>query len=280
MLFLAYCGWKRVDEPWGDQRVAFRPANQDCASTGAMRYCIYRDSRGTNGDVLYYLHGRNLDENVWNDDTYFTALLQAEWQRLGLAAPTVVALSYGRSWLLTTKGQRAESGMIEDLMAHIPEIEGKLGKPNHRLLMGESMGGLNALVLGLSQPTAFERVAALCPGLYSVSPFAPLAQISQAITGTGASPKIAFGVWLMARHYLADEAEWQRMSPLSLIEQADANYPALYLSCGLYDAYGNFEGLQRLMERAAIRGVETEWHPLYGGHCAIDIPSLARFLAS
>jgi len=65
---------------------------------------------------------------------------------------------------------------------------------------------------------------------------------------------------------------------LALIEQAEATYPALYLSNGLYDSYGNFEGTEKLAWVAEERGVETQWHPMYGGHCSIDASSLAAFL--
>ncbi len=54
--------------------------------------------------------------------------------------------------------------------------------------------------------------------------------------------------------------------------------PSLYLSAGLYDRYGLYEGTERLAQRAAQRLLPTEWHPLYGGHCAIDIASLGAFL--
>jgi hypothetical protein len=86
------------------------------------------------------------------------------------------------------------------------------------------------------------------------------------------------GELTLGREYLADEQEWQRISPLSLIENADPSFPALYVSNGLYDAYGNFEGSQRLVTRAAELGVRTQWRPLYGGHCATDVASLADFL--
>ena len=85
---------------------------------------------------------------------------------------------------------------------------------------------------------------------------------------------------MMARQYAANDAEWQRVSPLALIERAGPSYPALYLSNGLYDVYGNFAGTQRLADMARQRGVRTEWHPLYGGHCATDVASLAAFLSS
>ena len=148
--------------------------------------------------------------------------------------------------------------------------------------IGESMGGLNVLVLGLSQPGRFDRVAALCPGVYQDSPFAPFGTLRAALQRTGADPKTAFGVWWLARQHVADDAEWARVSPLALIETLARapRRPALYLSCGLYDRYGNFEGTQTLAARARQLGVDTAWHPLYGGHCAIHVASLARFLAA
>jgi pimeloyl-ACP methyl ester carboxylesterase len=277
---LTYYAWTEITRTRGDQKVIFRPAAQTCGTAGALRYCVYRDSRGSNGDIVYHLHGRNLDERVWNDDTYFTAMIQSEWQRSQALPPTVITLSYGPTWLLTPKGERDDSGLLDDLMRRLPGIESKIGKPRHRILMGESMGGLNVLIAGLSYPSQFAKVAALCPGVYVSSPFASLSTFRTGMERTGADPKIAFGIWLLARRYVANEKEWRRISPLVLIERAGPNYPGLYLSNGLYDAYGNFEGTQRLADIARQRGVTTEWHPIYGGHCATDASSLAAFLLS
>jgi len=277
---LIYYAWGEVTRTRGAQKVSFRPAEESCGTSGSLRYCVYRDRRGTNGDVVYHMHGRNLDERIWNDDTYLTALIQSEWQRRSEPPPTVVTISYGSTWLLTPKGAKPDSGLLDDLMARLPAIEGRIGRPRRRLLMGESMGGLNVLIAGLSYPSRFAKVAALCPGLYSTSPFASLSTIRATMQRTGANPEIIFGVWMMARKYAANDAEWQRVSPLALIERAGPAYPALYLSNGLYDVYGNFEGTQRLADEARKRGVKTEWHPLYGGHCATDVASLAAFLSS
>jgi pimeloyl-ACP methyl ester carboxylesterase len=282
-IFLAVLGWwawTQVTRPRGAQKVTFQAAAQECGMVGTLRYCVYRDRRGTNGDIVYHLHGRNLDESIWNDDTYFTALLQREWQRGAALPPTVVTLSYGSTWLLTPKGEKAASGLLDDLMTRLPAIEAKIGRPRRRLLLGESMGGLNVLVAGLSYPSQFAKIAALCPGVYASSPFAPISTIRATMARTGADPRIVFGVWLMARNYLANDAEWRRISPLELMAPAGPHYPALYLSNGLYDAYGNFEGTERLAEIARQRGIKTEWHPIYGGHCATDASSLATFLLS
>ncbi len=275
---LLWFGWTELTRTRGDQKVVFQPATKTCGVEGALRYCVYRAVGGVNGDIVYHLHGRGLDENIWNDDTYFTAMLQARWQDQGATPPTVVTLSYGPTWLLTPKGRAAKSGLLDDIMRRLPAIEARIGAPRRRMLLGESMGGLNVLIAGLSYPGQFAKVAALCPGVYVDSPFAKLPTLFAALRRTGADPKIAFGVRALAQTYVADEAEWRRISPMTLIDRATPAYPKLYLSCGLYDAYGNFEGSERLARVARDHGVETEWAPLYGGHCATDINAVGDFL--
>jgi pimeloyl-ACP methyl ester carboxylesterase len=277
---IANVSWSRFGKPIGDQVVHFEPAIKQCDQIGALKYCVYTASAGTSDDIIYHLHGRNLDENSWNDETYFTSMVQSQWQQRNVRPPRVVTISYGGTWLLARKGQRAASGLLEEFIAHLDVIEHKVGKPARRILLGESMGGLNVLIAGLSHPDRFAKVAALCPGVYSDSPFATFVVMKDGIKRTGASPKSAVSIYLMARKYFANESEWDQASPLKLIAKSNAKYPALYLSCGLYDHFGNFEGTQMLSNAAAAKGVNVEWHPIYGGHCASDAKSLARFLTS
>lgn len=272
--------WKQLSRPWGNQAVSFTPASQHCGQEGRLRYCVHRAEGAVNGDVVYHLHGRNLEAEIWNDPTYFTAMVQAYWQDAALSPPTVISLSYGPVWLLAPKGKAEDSGLLDTIWKDIGAIEARFGTPRRRLLMGESMGGLNSLVLGLSRPQQFDKVAALCPAVYLDSPFAPLGQIREAVGRTGAEPRIIFGIWQLSRRYVSSAQEWSDFSPLALIERADLHkaLPSLYLSAGVYDRYGLYEGTERLAQRAAQHGLATEWHPLYGGHCAIDIASLGEFL--
>lgn len=272
--------WQQASRPWGDQAVSFTPASQQCGQQGPLRYCVHRAVGGVNGDVVYHLHGRNLEAETWNDPSYFTAMVQAYWQNAGLLPPTVISLSYGPVWLLAPKGQAEHSGLLDTIWPDIVAIEDRVGKPRRRLLMGESMGGLNSLVLGLSHPQHFDKVAALCPTVYLDSPFTRLSQIREAMVRTGADPRIIFGIWQLSRRYVSNAEEWRRVSPLALIEEAAVHSarPSLFLSAGLHDRYGLYEGTERLAQRAAQRGMPTEWHPVYGGHCAIDIASLGAFL--
>jgi pimeloyl-ACP methyl ester carboxylesterase len=280
LLIAGYLIWNYFTSPTGNQKVIFTPAHSQHFTSGNLNYTIYRAENGVSDDIIYHLHGRNLDASVWNDDTYFTSLLQAYWQRSSIKPPTVVVVSYGPVWLLTPKNSKEESGLLDDFIARLPEIESKAGKPRHRILLGESMGGLNVLISGLSRPEMFSKVASLCPGVYLDSPFSDYATVRAAIKRTGADPKIAYGVTQLAQKYVSNNEEWNAVSPISLIERADQSYPELYLSCGLYDKYGNFEGTEALANLAIKRGVKTTWRPLYGGHCVVDVASLADFLAS
>lgn len=280
VLASGYFAWTYLTRRTGNQKVVFVPSQSQQFASGALKYTVYRAATGVSDDVVYYLHGRNLDDSIWNDDTYYTAQLQSYWQKSSFKPPTVVIVSYGPVWLLTPKNSMAESGLLDDFIARLPEIELQVGKPQCRILLGESMGGLNVLIAGLSRPEMFSKIASLCPGVYLESPFAGYSVQQAAMERTGADPKIIFGVIQLAKRYVSNDEEWRTLNPISLIERADQNYPELYLSCGLYDKYGNFEGTAALANMAVKRGVKTVWHPLYGGHCAIDVASLADFLIS
>jgi S-formylglutathione hydrolase FrmB len=142
-----------------------------------------------------------------------------------------------------------------------------------------SMGGLNALLVSLSQPKLFQKVAALCPALFKDSPAKGWTTIRAFLERTGADPEIIFGLMSIARSYAVGEDEWKSLSPLELLETTSASEgPEYYLSCGLYDKYGNFEGSDLFARRAKEKGLKIEWRPLYGGHCASDVVSLANFL--
>jgi pimeloyl-ACP methyl ester carboxylesterase len=275
-----YLSWNYFTSPTGSQKVVFTPAQTQHFTSGDLNYTIYRAENGVSDDVIYHLHGRNLDASVWNDDTYFTSLVQSYWQKSSIKPPTVVVVSYGPVWLLTPKSSQVENGLLDDFIARLPEIESKVGRPSRRILLGESMGGLNVLILGLSRPEMFSKVASLCPGVYLESPFSDYSTHRAAMKRTGADPKIIYGVMQLAKKYVSNNEEWNAINPISLIERADQSYPELYLSCGLYDNYGNFEGTEALANLAIQRGVKTRWHPLYGGHCAVDVASLADFLSS
>lgn len=285
VLALGYWSWGHFTSPTGAQKVDYTPAQQECFAGGKTKpwkYCIYKADQGVNGDVLYMLHGRNLSEQIWNDDTFYTAMIQKYFADHKIQPPTVVTISFGSVWLLTPKNQQDKSGLLDILTNEvIPEVEQKTGAPKRRLLFGESMGGTNSLTLALNSKKLFAKAGILCPGIYKITPFAPFSEVQEFIKRTGADPKIIFGIRALGLMYVSTMDEWKQISALDLLETVDPqDMPEFYLSVGLYDKYGNYEGVEHFYNRAVQRGLKMQWHPLYGGHCAVDIPSISEFLVN
>lgn len=277
-LIIFYLIWQKISSPYGVQKVSFIPSKSEKFTQGNLSFTIYKAKSGVNEDVLYHFHGRNLDDAIWNDDTYYTSMIQSYWQKANIKPPTVVLVSYGSQWLLTPKTSKPESGLLNDFISKLPIIESKIGKPRNRILLGESMGGLNVLILGLNHPELFSKIASLCPGVYLDTPFSDFDKMKKGLQRTGADPKIAYGIYIWSKKYVSNEEEYKAISPIDLIKKKKVSYPALYLSCGLYDKFGNYEGTEALAKIAKSKGIKTNWHPIYGGHCSTDINSLADFL--
>lgn len=285
LLSLGYWGWGYVTSPTGDQIVDYVPAKQECFTvthTREWKYCIYTAAQGVNGDVAYLLHGRNLSEQIWNDDTFYTAMIQKYFAEQNIKPPTIVTVSFGPVWLLTPKNQREKSGLLDILFNEvISTVEQKTGAPKRRLIFGESMGGTNSLVAALSSKNLFAKAGILCPGVYKISPFAPFSEVQDFIKRTGADPKIIYGIRVLGLMHVSTMDEWKAMSPVELVETVDPKeMPEFYLSAGLYDKYGNYEGAEYFFKRARERGLKIQWRPIYGGHCTVDIPSISEFLVN
>jgi hypothetical protein len=275
--------WNFISSRPGEQKVTYEPSIKECFSVEneSTRYCVHKAKQGNNGGIVYHLHGRNLDEHTWNDDTFYTSLIQNYWATSNRIPPIVVTVSYGPIWLLTKKGSLEKSGLLDRfILGTIPKIEAQLAMtPTYRAVMGESMGGLNSLIAGLSYPLVFNRVAALCPSVYRVSPFDSFRTIWNEIKVTGAEIRVIGGLILLAREYVSNVSEWEAIRPLTLIKNLDSQAKIdIYLSAPLYDRYGLFSGASDMADIAKSRGLSLKWHPLYGGHCAVDINSIGEFL--
>lgn len=215
-----YAAWGALMRPQGDQRVAYTPAERTCTDDPAgFTFCVYRAAQGTDDRVAYHLHGRNLDALAFNDDTYYTSMVQARWAEQGVRPPIVVGVSFGPLWLLAAQNAAPKSGLLEVFRDRVlPAVEAQTGKPRSRLVFGESMGGVNALAAGLGLPGVFDRVIALCPPVYETSPFADWGETWDTLKRTGADPKLVLALRSLAPDYFADEAAWAAFSPLARVQ--------------------------------------------------------------
>jgi pimeloyl-ACP methyl ester carboxylesterase len=270
-------------EPYGEQRAHFTPPAKECFEGNkgqTWRACIFRAAGGTNGELAYYLHGSGGNVDTWNSDTYSTGQVQQYWEENHILPPIVVTISFPGFWLLSPKGEASDTGLLETFLDEVmPEIDRRVGPTKAKIISGESMGGLNSLIAGLRAPERFRRIVAQCPPIYEVSPFANWRDIRSFFRQTGADPKTILGVFGLARHFAANDAEWDRISPLKLLSEIDPQkVPEIYLTAGLYDRYGIYAGVEKFAELAKERHLKIEWRPLYGNHCVMDVASFAEAL--
>jgi len=245
-------------------------------------YCLSRTEGSQSTDLLYYLHGKGGNKRGWTDRHNFTAVIQDRWEGGGKQAPVVVAISFGKFWLLSEKNPSKDSGLLDFIVDYaMPYIEQKKlgGKIGARQLIGESMGGFNASQLVLKHPELFSRAALVCPALGSLSPYDGKQAVEDYIKRTGARRFNVEVVLRLLKAVFPDDASWQTASPLGIGKTLlGSKTPPLHVSCGAKDEYGFFEGAQAFATLARDKGVDTRWEPLSGGHCAADPAALAAFL--
>lgn len=238
-------------------------------------YCINRVPNSTNKNLIYHFHGRRGDAYWWNDDTYYTGDLYREWQKTDTDAPTVISVSFGPLWML-------KKTQLLDFFQNelVPQMESTLNTViDNRLVVGESMGGVNAILVWLNSDLKFDRVASLCPPLPTISPEASYNEMMAYIRDTEVSWRRGLMMLFMGRYLYPNEDSWRDDSPLEVATSKDlSSSGALYLSCGKKDDWGCMAGSKQLVSVAKSSGATVHWHPMEGGHCDIDRPSLAKFL--
>jgi pimeloyl-ACP methyl ester carboxylesterase len=238
-------------------------------------YCIHKVATSTNPDVLYYLHGLNGSQYEWEDGPFYSQIY-ALW---GNQAPTVVSITYGSIWLLAQTNGSGLSGLYDNFVnTALPGIETANSlHPRRRLLFGLSMGGFNAAELYLKNPTLFAEVALACPAITTVGPYDGSNAIDDYIHRTHASAGDVDEAIYVSESYFPTEADWLKAAPLTLVNNVNASFPPLYVSGGLQDQYGFFEGASQFVSAVNAHGGKANWNPLQGGHCTFDWQGTALF---
>lgn len=274
---------------------ASEPHCTELAQPVPVKYCVHAPVHNglfKNRDILYYFHGRNGNELRWSEDYYYTGEIRKDWKRRKKSAPTVVSISFGPVWLLGPKNQSPVSGLLDFTVGYLmPRIEKELGGlKGKRLLLGESMGGVNALILSM-KADLFERVVALCaPVAAEINPFSTADEVKAYVETTtawknlkGSSPDLIYktyeGLVQLSRAFFPTPQDWTGSNPMELAKTLDAKKaPEYYLAAGMKDEYLPFEGNQTLAQTLKSRKIKVDWRPAWGGHCIGDVPTISKFL--
>lgn len=236
-------------------------------------YCVHRQPRSRSRDLVVHFHGRRGTERWWNDKTYYTGELYEHWRDAGVDAPTVVSVSFGPLWVLTGEtGEAFKHDVLAEARTEAQEWAGHTFDRQH--LVGESMGGYNALLTAFDAELGFDRIAALCPPLSERSPFGRgvMARITES------SPREAFMLLAFSRAFFEDEDDWRATDPVARALAGERPQSELLLTCGEHDPWGCLAGGRALTDAIQANGGEAEWVVLPEGHCAIDTERVAEFL--
>jgi enterochelin esterase-like enzyme len=129
--------------------------------------------------VLYLLHGAGSDESSWSESGRVNLILD-NLIADGKLKPLMVVMPYGYAYppgsplaggADAMKRQRAgfNRDLIEDVIPLVQTGYRVHTDREHRAIAGLSLGGAQALGMGLSHPELFSRVAGLSPALGAVT---------------------------------------------------------------------------------------------------------------
>lgn len=199
-----------ADVPHGDVHIHWYRSRVTGQMRRAMVYtpAAYRTRRDTRFPVLYLQHGSGENETSWTNQGRANWILD-NLLAANRAVPMLVVMDQGYGTRPGSSGPRGNEDfgavMIEDLVPEVDRTYRTLATPDHRALAGLSMGGGQALSIGLAHPGIFRWIGSF--------------------SGAGARN---FDIATAYNGRFADAAEFRKQFRLLWIGcgQGDALYPA------------------------------------------------------
>ncbi len=200
------------------------------------------DSATSRYPVLYLLHGAGSDESSWSESGRVNLILD-NLIADGKLKPLIVVMPYGYAYPPSSplaagtdamKRQRAgfNRDLIDDVIPLVQKDYRVYKDREHRAIAGLSLGGAQALGMGLSHPEVFSRVAGFSPALGAVT-----------------SPEAG---GLDFKQLLADS------------KKVNAQYKLLWIGCGADDTL--FKSVQSFSQMLDDTGVKHFFRETDGAH--------------
>lgn len=269
--------------PGNPPATASAPICKEVRSSVPWKYCFSAGVGKNAYKLILQFHGGGESEKTWFESNGYAEPIRQEWNRKGLDAPSVVAVSFGPMWLLSKRTTLPRSGLYDVFINEVfPYIEKQLmkGQVHDRIIIGHSMGGFNAGVFALQNIKLFSKVALLCPAL-GVEGDKASKDIDSYIKQTGAQMDYAQFIFKIRDEYFLSPEEEDAISPLTVIKTLvpGRSGPKFFLSCGDKDAYGFFYGASVFAKKAETQGFDVVWKPVpHGAHCSVELDALVNFL--
>jgi pimeloyl-ACP methyl ester carboxylesterase len=258
---------------------------ETCGKTSAgaitYNYCVFPSSDINNKDLIIHFHGLGGSAQTWKNTPGYQSV-RTHAKNMGKVMPTVVSVSLGKLWLLTEVSVKLNrySSIVTSAIPFLESLAGYTGE-GRRILLGESMGGFNALQVFFRNPNSFDKVAILCPAVADLSPWSTEQEINDFIQRTGAqSIRVAFFMDVAADEF-PTPLDWENHNPLVLAHNFTGSRAAFYMSGNENDEYGFYEGVGFLDGILKTKFARYQYEPLPSTkHCDMNTRAVAKFLTS
>jgi pimeloyl-ACP methyl ester carboxylesterase len=235
-----------------------------------VSWCHEWDEGITSKQVIYYFHGIGGTEKSWQDSSIRQAL-RLEAITLGKSMPHVITISFGPAWFLTDVRKARDSSRLDTFFKNfLPAVEAKLKeKPEKRFLIGESMGGFNAIRADMAQPAMFEKLAALCPALLPISPYSTSEEKEVfAARNPHMDVEMMRGLKGWAQQEFPSLPDWIKNSPIERMNSKEQKaLSTSFFSANKEDQYGFQEGSIAFAKEINEKFGQSRFRLLDGTHC-------------
>jgi pimeloyl-ACP methyl ester carboxylesterase len=213
-------------------------------------------------DVILWFHGIDGSQESWHED-------QRRNEMYFKTSPHVISFSFGPRWFLTDVGVFVDSRLdvfVKEVMPLVPKILGF--EPERKFLMGESMGGFNALRLASEAPKEFTKMIAFCPAVMEYSPFwlpwtrEEYFEKHRYMDRALITKLILFAYWEFHTPW-----EWSRNNPIDRAESTSYFLPAIFISDNEQDQYGFNGGTESLFKLLQAHSLSAQLFSESGRHC-------------
>jgi len=224
--------------------------------------------------LIVYLHGVFQDARRWD------TRIDDEYRKMGQPNPNVLTISFGPVVFLSPVLNLEK--LSREVNDYAKNIALRIGVKNVHLL-GESMGGANAIQLFSRHNSQFDRAAFMCPALSRISPFAPNRRWQAEIRATNASQVLAQLYRSAQIFFYLRPSAWAKDSPLAYLKgqnESSADKVPVFVAVAERDKYGFTKAVYELANQFDRLGYPTYLRSYAGAdHCEIDYADLVRFFS-
>lgn len=233
-----------------------------------IRWCVEQGAPNS-GHVVYYFHGIGGNEQRWQNSSLHSAVSE-KLTRAPELKPHVFSISFGRAWFFSDVKNIKGASRLSAFLELMPSLEASLPMPvSRRTVVGESMGGYNALRFSMEIPGSVNQVVALCPALLPVGPFSSAEDIeafkkrNEKYLNVGLLEKLRY--WVMTE--FPTQEKWTSNNPLDRSAKPIPLLPPIYLSQYVQDEFAFPEGTAAFYANLQAQRHTVSLRTVDGGHC-------------